>query len=396
MSQRHVLMSLVLPALVAMGCGDEGGSESLCTATACLQAPAPVCIGNSKVTYQAIGDCTEASGTVLCNYPELGQQDCLAINKICMNGQCVDEPIVPCEDVVCDTPPAPGCNGDVAEVYTTPGNCDPTVGINGTCVYPVEASINCLDSERECRNGACIDPNADPCDPNPCNVPPLGTCNGSQPMVAQPIGACAPDNGSAVCTHTTTPNPACQPPRACYAGTCAITLAAPTLLGDLIITEIMRNPLGQDDLGEWIELFNPSDTARELAGCSLRDNGADNHVITSTGEPIIVPAGGYFILSRSDEPRDTGGVNADYVYGEDFLLSNGEDEIFIDCGGTIIDQVIYTAENWPIDEGSSLSLNQSAQSHIANDQPGSWCAAPAVYGYGDHRGSPRSLNPQCP
>ena len=59
--------------------------------------------------------------------------------------------------------------------------------------------------------------------------------------------------------------------------------------GDLIITEIMQNPLAVSDAnGEWFEVYNTTDHPIDMLGMTIRDDGSDSHVI---GENLIVPSG---------------------------------------------------------------------------------------------------------
>jgi len=49
---------------------------------------------------------------------------------------------------------------------------------------------------------------------------------------------------------------------------------------DIVINELMPNPAGSDDF-EWIELFNPSSTAVDLAGWTLRDASGKKYFINN-------------------------------------------------------------------------------------------------------------------
>ena len=46
------------------------------------------------------------------------------------------------------------------------------------------------------------------------------------------------------------------------------------------------------------------------------------------------------MLARNADPGPNGGVVSHYVY-TGFSLSNSGDEIFLTCGGTVIDRVTY-------------------------------------------------------
>ena len=47
------------------------------------------------------------------------------------------------------------------------------------------------------------------------------------------------------------------------------------MAGDLVITEIMANPAGRDEGGEWFELYNPSASGVDLTGVKIEAARAD-------------------------------------------------------------------------------------------------------------------------
>jgi hypothetical protein len=54
------------------------------------------------------------------------------------------------------------------------------------------------------------------------------------------------------------------------------TATPPPIPGYLLITEVMYNPAGEEPLGEWIEIFNPGDTAVDLSAYKLGDEEASS------------------------------------------------------------------------------------------------------------------------
>ena len=92
-----------------------------------------------------------------------------------------------------------------------------------------------------------------------------------------------------------------------------------------------------DEMGEWFELVNTTAAAVDLNGFMLYDQGSDFHVI---GGPLIVAAGGALVLGNNADPATNGGVSVDYQY-TDITLSNGSDELFLDCGGLVVDHVSW-------------------------------------------------------
>jgi mono/diheme cytochrome c family protein len=163
----------------------------------------------------------------------------------------------------------------------------------------------------------------------------------------------------------------------------APTTSTPEAAGDLVLTEIMANPEAVDDtVGEWIELYNPTDSSLELTGCTLSDDSSSSML-----DGVSVPAGGYVTFARSS---DAGFMPNGLITN---ALDNAGDVLTITCGGTVIDVVDYTS--FPRAFGASLSLDPSSQSHTANDEGVNWCWATSELGTGD-LGTPGAPNPACP
>lgn len=159
--------------------------------------------------------------------------------------------------------------------------------------------------------------------------------------------------------------------------------------GDLVITEIMRNPARvADTAGEWFELSNTSGYPVDLEGLEISDDGSDRHVVDV---PLIVEAGGTVVFAVDGDPSRNGGVTADGVV-DDTILANGPDELIVGVAGVVFDAVRWD-NTWPSPNGASMSL-QPGESATTNDDPSRWCAATGTYGAGD-RGSPGSINPGC-
>ncbi|MCK4891208.1 MAG: lamin tail domain-containing protein, partial [Candidatus Pacebacteria bacterium] len=158
---------------------------------------------------------------------------------------------------------------------------------------------------------------------------------------------------------------------------------------DVVINEIMQNPdVVSDDNGEWFELYNTTANPVHLDGCIVRDDGANAFTITS----LSVPIGGYAVLSNNDDFASNGGVSVNYKYPGNFILGNDADEIIIECGGIIIDEVWYDGgPNFPNPTGASMILNNPANDNNNGDN---WCESTSVYGSGD-LGTPGALNDPC-
>lgn len=399
-----VVVGVGLAVAVAAGgaCADEVGSDGPCRAVTCINPPPPECDGDVKVSRSAVGQCVEVDGVALCDYGQPVRQSCADLGKLCQDGQCVAEVVEPCKGVTCFTRPAPDCDGAIARIYAASGACNPAIPPAGACEYAVTDTLDCELSGKQCRGGACVDPADFPCDPNPCDVPPQGTCAGSVPTAVADTGTCTAIGREARCAYAPVARAACPAGQACYLGRCSTGLAAaPALAGDLVINEIMANPASADDAGEWLELYNPGPLARTLDGCVLSDDGTDSHTIAPAGgSTLVIPAGGWVVLARSADAEDNGAPGLpDYVYGSGdgaFILANSDDEVILTCGGVMIDRVAYTAEGWPRQAGAAMSLRTTSLSAAANDVASAWCDAPTAYGTKVQKGSPRRANPPCP
>ncbi|MDP7112948.1 MAG: MopE-related protein, partial [Myxococcota bacterium] len=163
-------------------------------------------------------------------------------------------------------------------------------------------------------------------------------------------------------------------------------------LGDLIVSEIMKEPLAvSDELGEWFEVFNTTGVDINLYGGTVYDlDGA----LFTVGSDLWIAAGGYAVLNRNGDAGLNGGVTTDYEYGS-WFLANNTDEIEIEHFGVVLDTVVYAdADGWPDTPGESMSLDPESYDETLNDSADNWCDGQDIYGQGD-LGTPGSVNPDC-
>ncbi len=159
--------------------------------------------------------------------------------------------------------------------------------------------------------------------------------------------------------------------------------------GAVVINEIMYHPSTERDDQEWIELFNRSTNAVNLAGWQL-SRGA-NFTLPAT----TLAAGAYLVLAADTNAFRTLHPNvANVIGGWTGRLSNTGEEIELeDANGARVDRVTYadqgdwatrtlTALGWdwssPADGfGSSLELRQAA---LPNDNGQNWAPSTALNG----------------
>ncbi|HKL17363.1 MAG TPA: lamin tail domain-containing protein [Halalkalibaculum sp.] len=150
-------------------------------------------------------------------------------------------------------------------------------------------------------------------------------------------------------------------------GSQAIPIARKPGLGDLVINEIMYNPIGDaednlPDQAEYVELKNTRDYAISLEGIQLHDaadeNGTVRRLIPVSSNYKWIPAGGLALIFADEEEafKDSKIAGFFELPAENTLhlridrsslsLGNEEDAIFIaDSSGITIDSVFYT-ESW--------------------------------------------------
>ncbi len=112
--------------------------------------------------------------------------------------------------------------------------------------------------------------------------------------------------------------------------------------GDLIISEVMANPVAVSDTnGEWFEIHNLTGNSLDLNGITLSDSGSNLHVVDFAG-PLILSPHDYLVFGRGGDVSSNGGYAADYVYSG-FTLSNSLDEIILSAGGVEIVRLEYAS-----------------------------------------------------
>ncbi len=167
------------------------------------------------------------------------------------------------------------------------------------------------------------------------------------------------------------------------------TTTLPLAVPSLVITEFMANPSAQSDTaGEYFELWNAGSQDFDLDGVTVSDHGSNSFTIHG---PLLVPAGGYVTLGRSDTAA---AGQVDYVYGSAMSLSNSSDQIVVSFSGQILDEVAYDAATFPIVAGKATVLASNRQDVLSNDDGASWCSSSQPLADGDF-GSPGTAAGDC-
>lgn len=163
------------------------------------------------------------------------------------------------------------------------------------------------------------------------------------------------------------------------------------LTGDLVITEVMANPDGDDQGNEYFEIYNATGAAIDLTGLRLEKASIDGsslkeHLMTGT----VVEAGSYVAL---------GGVvpefRAPYIaygYSDDLgTMTNAGGQLSLHCQDTEVDRVFYGEAT----SGRSQGLDGNLiPDHIINDDNSNYCDATTEFATGAF-GSPGGTNEPC-
>ncbi|HUN81240.1 MAG TPA: lamin tail domain-containing protein, partial [Phycisphaerae bacterium] len=146
----------------------------------------------------------------------------------------------------------------------------------------------------------------------------------------------------------------------------------------IVINELMYHPVGDDTLGEFVELYNPSSTE----SVDLSNWRIDGVALTIPAGTVILPSD-FVLFVRNDAGfRATYGGHR-YIGGQysGELSNQGEQISLRDPGGRLVDEVSYEdVAPWPTSaDGAGMSLER-----IDPNQPGSlasnWAASLAAGG----------------
>jgi hypothetical protein len=165
------------------------------------------------------------------------------------------------------------------------------------------------------------------------------------------------------------------------------------LPGDLVITEIMANPAGEDSGNEWFEIYNASDQPVGLAGVELvssKEDGSDEkrHVIAD----LVVEPGQYVVVGSMLNDPEILAPHVDYGYANELGdLRNASGRLAVACGDTVIDEAVYIDSS---DGASRIYTGDRAPDGAGNDDLGLWCDSITEFAT-DSLGTPRAVNDAC-
>jgi hypothetical protein len=158
----------------------------------------------------------------------------------------------------------------------------------------------------------------------------------------------------------------------------------PVPLGDLVITELLANPVGDDAPGEWFEVLAKSGGDLNGLWIGKLDAAFTDSIVSEAC--IEVGAGDYLIFAHEDDPLVNGNLpQVDAIF--DLALNNSSSGLKIGYGETadtvvLQDQVTWTSTMEGISNSYGGDLNT-----VANDDEMAWCPG--------EPSTPGEANPSC-
>ncbi len=137
----------------------------------------------------------------------------------------------------------------------------------------------------------------------------------------------------------------------------------------VVFNEVHYNPLGTDESGEWIELFNQMGIKTDISGWRLA-RGIDYTFPQGT----IIDPGDYLVISKSPVGGQLGPFTGN-------LANAGERIALINQGDRLMDELDYgDSGRWPVAaDGSGITLAKR-KPYTAGKPPENWAASAQVGG----------------
>ncbi len=171
-------------------------------------------------------------------------------------------------------------------------------------------------------------------------------------------------------------------PGQCQDGLVARAAVAPGS-GELVITEVLPNPDGDETTREWIEVSNTGKAAFDLVGLGLARPGSTKppDLIGGPACRRVAPAG-FALFARSASPAANSGLpTVDATFSFSLVNSNGSAEVLA-TDGSVLAAIAWTSSP----PGASIQLDPSGSA---------WCDGTSPYGDGTNLGTPRAPNVSC-
>ena len=144
-----------------------------------------------------------------------------------------------------------------------------------------------------------------------------------------------------------------------------------------------------EPLGEYFELFNPTDAPIDIEGWSVEDYGATMGFVIANGGEFIVLPGETVTFCNTADPLLNGGFVPDYVYDPaDFFMAGFGSIVLRDTTPADVDVVI-----WSFGTGYAPGVSMALlHPYLDNNVDESWVGSTREYGVGGRLGTPGQLN----
>ena len=313
----------------------------------------------------------------------------------CKGGKCLPGATLNCND-------GNPCTNDA---------CDPKAGcshVNNSAACDADGSL-CTDKDA-CSGGKCVVGSALKCDDaNPCTSDSCAPAKGCQHGPETDGTECGVNKGckAGVCEQlaycgdkivsgieqcddgNTVSGDGCS-------ATCKIDVIAQAKVGDILVTEIMADPVNPSE--EWVEFLNVAPYPVELNGLFFGDN---NYYIklNKTGGFVVQP-GQYVVIAASTAANGSTLVPSDYSYdylgGGSIAFANGSDEACLSSDANCLKGIIARRAYSSTAKGFSMQLNVATLNYAGMGKSVNWCLSSKNFGTKGDKGTPGNLNSTCP
>lgn len=171
---------------------------------------------------------------------------------------------------------------------------------------------------------------------------------------------------------------------------------AALLPGELVITEIMSDPTGPDEGGEWFEIYNATDAPILLDGLTVVHSRGDGSMRRQmTLGAVTIAAGDYLVMGNVLAELKQPWVDIGYANQLGDLYNTGSGRLAIQCGTAEVDAVTYANGR----SGRSRQLDgERPPDYTVNDDLTQWCVSSQTlateYTAGNY-GTPGTPNEDC-
>jgi hypothetical protein len=159
----------------------------------------------------------------------------------------------------------------------------------------------------------------------------------------------------------------------------------------ILITEVQYDTFGSET-GEWVELFNPTDSSISLEDWTLEEESGSIFTFPS----FTLPSGEYLLLAKSESVFDANYSPGDFSSAENSLetgtkllgnkLNNAGDALILkDSNGDSVDNIAWEQANWTHEASSGQTL--ARKTSIDTDVSADWEIVGAT---GSESGTPAS------